>query len=170
MLALECETGMLLSYYKGGLITENNVFVFSSAVLVTQCYVRANLQLLSPAHMKGIRYLRRTALCTGTPGWRWSAAKIWKRGEAGAESHLFRVCVGVTGDKVHEYPPQCLICCKTPSQSIKITPLRRLILDSFQLSFRFRPLNKGHMNPLLALTFRGSRDPINETSPEAVRT
>lgn len=35
---------MLLSYYKGGLITENNVFVFSSAVLVTQCYVRANLQ------------------------------------------------------------------------------------------------------------------------------
>lgn len=48
MLALECETGMLLSYYKGGLITENNVFVFSSAVLVTQCYVRATLQLLNP--------------------------------------------------------------------------------------------------------------------------
>lgn len=44
VLALECETGMLLSYYKGGLITENNVFVFSSAVLVTQCYV----QLLNP--------------------------------------------------------------------------------------------------------------------------
>lgn len=43
LLALECETGMLLSYYKGGLITENNVFVFSSAVLVTQCYVRVNL-------------------------------------------------------------------------------------------------------------------------------
>lgn len=48
VLALECETGMLLSYYKGGLITENNVFVFSSAVLVTQCYVRANLQLSNP--------------------------------------------------------------------------------------------------------------------------
>lgn len=48
VLALECETGMLLSYYKGGLITENNVFVFSSAVLVTQCYVRANLQLPNP--------------------------------------------------------------------------------------------------------------------------
>lgn len=47
VLALECETGMLLSYYKGGLITENNVFVFSSAVLVTQCCVRANLQLLN---------------------------------------------------------------------------------------------------------------------------
>lgn len=39
---------MLLSYYKGGLITENNVFVFSLAVLVTQCYVHANLQLLKP--------------------------------------------------------------------------------------------------------------------------
>lgn len=91
MLALECETGMLLSYYKGGLITENNVFVFSSAVLVTQCYVRANLQLLKPAHM--------TVSCTGIPGWRWSAAKVWKRGETGAESHLFRVHVGATGDE-----------------------------------------------------------------------
>lgn len=48
VLALECQAGMLLSYYKGGLITENNVFVFSSAVLVTQCNVRANLQLLNP--------------------------------------------------------------------------------------------------------------------------
>lgn len=37
--ALECEAGMLLSYYKGGLITENNVFVFSSTALVTQCCV-----------------------------------------------------------------------------------------------------------------------------------
>lgn len=54
VLALECETGMLLSYCKGGLITENNVFVFSSAVLVTQCYVRT----LAAAHAKGSRYLR----------------------------------------------------------------------------------------------------------------
>ena len=33
----ECEPGMLLSYHKGRTITENNVFVFSSGALVTQC-------------------------------------------------------------------------------------------------------------------------------------
>lgn len=60
VLALECETGMLLSYYKGGLITENNVFVFSSAVLVTQCYVRANLQLSNP-----LRTRKASGTCDG---------------------------------------------------------------------------------------------------------
>lgn len=58
--AQECETGMLLSYYKGGLITENNVFVFSSRALVTQCHVRKPQQLFNPAHKKAIKYLQLT--------------------------------------------------------------------------------------------------------------
>ncbi|MEQ2302509.1 hypothetical protein AMECASPLE_007502, partial [Ameca splendens] len=58
--AQECETGMLLSYYKGGLITENNVFVFSSPALVTQCRVCKPQQLFNSAHKKAIKYLQLT--------------------------------------------------------------------------------------------------------------
>lgn len=58
--AQECEAGMLLSYYKGGLITENNVFVFSSPALVTQCRGRKPQQLFNPAHKKAIKYLQLT--------------------------------------------------------------------------------------------------------------
>lgn len=82
MLALECETGMLLSYYKGGLNTENNVFVFSSAVLVTQCYVRVNLlQLFSCCtHERYQVPAADSVSCTTVaPGSRWSAAKMWNR-------------------------------------------------------------------------------------------
>lgn len=60
MVAQECETGMLLSYYKGGSITENNVFVFSSPALVTQCRVRKPQQLFNLAQKKAIKYLQLT--------------------------------------------------------------------------------------------------------------
>lgn len=43
---------MLLSYYKGGLITENNVFVFSSTDLVTQCCVRKPPATFQPRHTR----------------------------------------------------------------------------------------------------------------------
>lgn len=43
---------MLLSYYKGGLITENNVFVFSSPALVTQCCVRKPPATFQPLHTR----------------------------------------------------------------------------------------------------------------------
>lgn len=55
----ECETGMLLSYYKGGLITANNVFVFSFPALVTQCRVlKTPCNFSTPAHKKAIKYLQ----------------------------------------------------------------------------------------------------------------
>lgn len=79
LLALECETGMLLSYYKGGLITENNVFVFSSVVLVTQCYVRANLLQLLHTKKHQVAAAESVPCTSGTPGSRWSAAKMWNR-------------------------------------------------------------------------------------------
>lgn len=53
---------------------------------------------------------------------------MWKSGKSGAESHLFRVRVGVSGDE-----ERCMnICCKIPPQSIKIIPILRLILDSLR--------------------------------------
>lgn len=157
---------MLLSYYKGGLITENNVFVFSSAVLVTQCYVRTNLQLLNPC-----THERHQVPATVCLVHRDSRVAL-ERGQNVEESINWS---GVSPVQSARCPPQCAICCKTPSQSIKVIPVLPLTLDSFQpfllkVPFRFRPLNKGPMNPPLAFTFRGSRDPINEASPEAVRT
>lgn len=80
VLALECETGMLLSYCKGGLITENNVFVFSSAVLVTQCYVRAP----AAAHTKGSRYLR----LQGAVHFRYSRIVLGAQPKCGADQKL----------------------------------------------------------------------------------
>lgn len=51
-----------------------------------------------PAHTKGISYLRlRAPRTSGTPGSRWSAAKMWKRAKTGVERHLFTVRVGVAG-------------------------------------------------------------------------
>lgn len=69
---------MLFSYYKGGLITENNVFVFSSSALVTQCCVCANLQQLfkpSTEESHQVPAIDRIACNSGTPGLYWSTAK-----------------------------------------------------------------------------------------------
>lgn len=78
--AQECETGMLLSYYKGGLITENNVFVFSSPALVTQCRARKPQQLCNLCTQESYQVpaIDRIACNSGTSGLHWSAAKRLK--------------------------------------------------------------------------------------------
>lgn len=93
VLALECETGMLLSYYKGGLISENNVFVFSSAVVVTQCYVCANLLSCCTDERQepGTRNLRLTACRALQVLQDRAGAKPKRRSKTGLESYLFRV-------------------------------------------------------------------------------
>lgn len=68
---------MLLSYYKGGLITENNVFVFSSPALVTQCCVCKPPATFQPGTQEShqVPAIDRIACNSGTPGLYWSTAK-----------------------------------------------------------------------------------------------
>ena len=68
---------MPLSCYKGGLIGENNVFVFSSWALVTQRCVREPPATFQPGMQQSdlVPAIDRIACNPGTPGLRWTGAK-----------------------------------------------------------------------------------------------